>query len=312
MEMIVVGDRKGPAEFLMNGCRFVPLDEQQELPFALARRLPTGHYSRKNLGYLLAMRQGAPFVYETDDDNAPLAAWRPRACATSSRLAAPREWVNVYRYFTDRPVWPRGLPLDVVRSAAANDVTASAAAERQAPIQQGLANGSPDVDAVWRLVFDESLVFADGFSIALPARSWCPFNSQSTWWWPDAWPLMYLPSYCSFRMTDIWRSFVAQRCLWAMGLEVVFHAAEVEQSRNNHDIMTDFEQEISGYTLNRKIARVLQSLRLRAGRENAGSNLLACYGTLVEEGILPVGELAVVEAWVDDCATAQARSGRQA
>jgi len=29
--------------------------------------------------------------------------------------------------------------------------------------------------------------------------------------------LMYLPIKASFRMTDIYRSFVAQRCLWELG-----------------------------------------------------------------------------------------------
>ena len=38
--------------------------------------------------------------------------------------------------------------------------------------------------------------------------------------------LMYLPSTCTFRMTDIWRSLIAQRCLWELGQGVVFHAAD--------------------------------------------------------------------------------------
>src|SRR5690349_12685506 len=76
--LIVVGDKKGPASFDLPGVRFVPLSEQLDLPFDLARLLPTGHYVRKNLGYLLAIQSGAIAIYETDDDNAPLDRWRPR------------------------------------------------------------------------------------------------------------------------------------------------------------------------------------------------------------------------------------------
>ena len=74
----------------------------------------------------------------------------------------------------------------------------------------------------------------------LGPETWCPFNSQSTWWFPVAYPLMYLPSRVSFRMTDIWRGFVAQRCLWELGKGIVFHAAEVVQRRNPHALLRDF------------------------------------------------------------------------
>jgi hypothetical protein len=37
----------------------------------LAESLPTGHYARKNIAYLHAIRSGARCIYETDDDNAP-------------------------------------------------------------------------------------------------------------------------------------------------------------------------------------------------------------------------------------------------
>src|SRR5688572_25265586 len=73
--LIVVGDRKGPARFELPGAEFYPLEEQRRLPYRLARKLPAGHYSRKNLAYLLAVGRGAGCVYETDDDNMPGPTW---------------------------------------------------------------------------------------------------------------------------------------------------------------------------------------------------------------------------------------------
>ncbi len=177
-------------------------------------------------------------------------------------------------------------------------------AERiDAPIQQGLADNSPDVDAIWRLVLDVPFTFERGPSILLPAGAWCPFNSQSTWWWREAYPLLYLPSHCSFRMTDIWRSFIAQRCLWELGCGVVFHAPEVIQDRNPHDLMRDFKDEIPGYQRNRELASVLENLTLRAGQEHVGENIRLCYGALIERNFFPEQELELVDLWLRDLAS---------
>jgi hypothetical protein len=168
------------------------------------------------------------------------------------------------------------------------------------PIQQGLADGSPDVDAIWRLVLDKLFRFKPGASVALMSGVWCPFNSQSTWWWPEAYPLMYLPSFCTFRMTDIWRSFVAQRCLWALGGVVAFHAAEATQKRNAHNLMRDFQDEVPGYMANNQIALLLEEQTLESGPGAVGANLLKCYETLVQHEIMPRKELALVKAWLGD------------
>ena len=48
-------------------------------------------------------------------------------------------------------------------------------------------------------------------------------------------------------MTDIWRSFVAQRILQENDWAVLFHAPTVSQERNEHDLMRDFADEVPGY-----------------------------------------------------------------
>jgi hypothetical protein len=247
------------------------------------------------------MKQSPQCLYETDDDNAPADSWQPRSLGTRAVPAKVDGWFNAYRCFTDEFIWPRGLPLDQVRngSFAATALPASPQ-EVAAPIQQGLADNSPDVDAVWRLLHDKPFTFDRRPSVCLLPGTWCPFNSQSTWWWPQAYPLMYLPSYCSFRMTDIWRSFVAQRCLWEMGYGVVFHAAEVYQERNPHDLMKDFEAEIAGYCGNQAFVDVLAATSLKSGIGNALHNLVRCYERLVEAAFFPGKEMELVRAWAQD------------
>ena len=288
----------------MPGVRYLSLDEQLCSEWRIARNGPTGHYSRKNVGYLEAMRDGARCIFETDDDNFPLLFWGVRTEEISARRVNDRGWINVFRQFTDRRIWPRGFPLESIASSMDHEIEFDPAAVKvRAPIQQGLANGSPDVDAIWRLVFDEPIEFRDGPSLLLPPGSWCPFNSQSTWWYSLAFPLLYLPSNCSFRMTDIWRSFVAQRCLWALGMGVVFHGAEMRQERNPHNLLRDFEQEVSGYIGNGKIAAMLESLPLRTGEEHVAANLRVCYEALAGHGFVPSDELALVDSWLSDIQT---------
>ena len=319
-KLIVAGDKKGPASYEAPSSEsghsksnipnpsspnawpveFFSLEDQLAMPFELARLLPVGHYARKNLAYLAAIQQGAPCIYETDDDNAPNENWVVRSeeveqCRVLS--SAENRWVNVYRYFSTENVWPRGLPLDEIRKPVVELVPMSA--PKRAPIQQGLVNGSADVDAIWRLVMDREFFFEPGASVYLEPGNWCPFNTQTTWWWPVAYPLLYIPSYCSFRMCDIWKSFVAQRCLWELDMGIVFHAPEVYQDRNVHDLMRDFRDEIPGYDKNREICEILEGLQLKKGEGAVSENLLSCYEALVAKDIFPSKELELVKAWVE-------------
>lgn len=297
--LVVVGDEKGPVRFDLEGAVFLTLAEQADLGFGIAELLPTGHYARKNVGYLYAMRHGAACIYETDDDNAPVEFWRPRKRTVNARRLRHSGWFNVYKCFTDQLVWPRGLPLDEIHSALAAG-SLSQPEPLSAPIQQSLVDGSPDVDAAWRLILDGEFTFSQVPSVCLAPGAWCPFNSQNTWWWPEAFPLMYLPSNCSFRMTDIWRSFVAQRCLWEMDHGIVFHAPDARQDRNDHNLMRDFEAEVPGYLGNRSFADLLSGLELVAEDGLAGENLMKCYDALVKGGFFPGKEMVLVEAWCGD------------
>jgi hypothetical protein len=168
------------------------------------------------------------------------------------------------------------------------------------PIQQGLADENPDVDAVYRLLMPLPVVFRKGVRVALGSGSWCPFNSQNTVFWSDAFPLLYLPSYCSFRMTDIWRSFVAQRIAWENGWHILFRDATVTQLRNDHSLMKDFADEVPGYLHNRKIADTLAALSLKRGVDAIPRNLRAAYAALIDLGVIGTPEMPLLEAWLAD------------
>ncbi len=300
MPVLAIGDRKSPVCEWPAGSEFLSLGRQEALNFKITGLLPVDHYSRKNIGYLEAMVRGATLLFDTDDDNAPLPHWRPRGVRSECRRIHNSGWVNIYRYFSSVLIWPRGFPLESLQEGQSANADTAPVGVVKCPIQQGLVNGSPDVDAVWRLVFDQEFRFDEASSVWLAPGSWCPFNSQSTWWFPKSFPLMYLPSFVSFRVTDIWRSFVAQRCLWELGYGVAFHGPESRQDRNPHNLLRDFEEEIPAYLNNNRIISVLERLQLSSGADRIGDNLHRCYAALVSAGLMPAEEMPVVEAWLVD------------
>lgn len=302
-QLLIVGDRKGPFDYSLPRSRLLTLQDQIGLPLDLPRLLPVNHYVRKNVGYLVAIGQNAPCIFETDDDNAAMSHWEPRNSRVDAIPVRRAGWCNVYHHFSKSVLWPRGFPLDeIAASRVAKPVQGALVRGAFSPIQQGLADGNPDVDAIWRLVLSRDIRFTSKQSLLLKRGVWCPFNSQNTWWWPEAYPLLYLPSFCTFRMTDIWRSFIAQRCIWEIGGGVAFHAPDVVQDRNEHNLLRDFEDEVPGYLSNGRICELLAELDLKRGAESVGANLRQCYERLVIHSILPKDELVLLDAWLSDLA----------
>ncbi len=295
---IVIGDTKSPSSFNLEGCDFWSVDKQLTLPFELAKITPTKHYSRKNLGYLIAIKNGAEEIVETDDDNIPREEfWKAKQKEAKGHYFEDAGWVNIYHYFTEKMIWARGYPLEELQK---KQIPAGAEKTVVSPIQQGLADENPDVDAVYRLTYPLPLSFEIKTRLLLGKNAWSPFNSQNTYWYKEAFPLLYLPSFCSFRMTDIWRSYVAQRISWECGWSILYHEPTVWQERNEHNLMKDFEDEIPGYSNNFRICKELQALPLKKGVENIAENMISCYQKLVDIEVIGKEEMGLLKAWLSD------------
>lgn len=302
-DFIVVGDESSPAGFRLPGCEYYDLYRQSFLGFQTAKVCLKRHYARKNIGYLIAMRKGVDIIVETDDDNMPLNAfWQVRKIKQTARVLQNTGWVNVYQFFTDRNIWPRGFPLEQVKKES-KARQRSLIREVSCPIQQGLVNLNPDVDAIFRMTSPLPHNFRQGPSLALGRKAWSPFNSQNTTWWKDAFALMYLPGHCSFRMTDIWRSYIAQRIAWENRWNVLFHRPSVFQRRNQHNLMRDFADEIPGYLNAENIRKELESLAIPRGVRRIPAAMRVCYERLVKKNFLDERELPLLECWLKDVAT---------
>jgi len=303
-----IGDLKTPDDFVLDGCEFISHKQQiSDSTQQLSKLLPDNHYARKNFGYLKAIASGVDVIVETDDDNLPLPSfWQSHETELQSELLeGSSKWVNAYQYFTKELVWPRGFPLDRILTPVGENINSNLGVVHS-PVQQFLANGDTDVDAIFRLVLSNEIEFQDReYPLTLGRGMWCPFNSQSTKWHKDAFKLMYLPSHCSFRMTDIWRSFVVQACLWANNWNLTFCNASVHQDRNEHNLIKDFEDEVPGYLNNDVITEELGKLPLKSGDDEILPNLALCYQKLISLDLIQAAEEPLIEAWVDDLSRIQ-------
>jgi len=291
---VVIGDTKTPKDWMSPNIIYLSVHDQIEMFGEIARIIPVRHYSRKNLGYLYAIRHGAKVILETDDDNIPGSGFGSELqLRVHGETITHSGWVNIYRYFSDKLIWPRGLSLEAIHSVPSIGPSGSF----DCPVQQYLADDDPDVDAIYRLLYKDQVRFREREPIVLHPGAWCPFNSQNTAFFEEAFPLLYLPCHVSFRMTDIWRSFVAQSALWAHGYRLSFHKATVQQIRNDHDLMRDFCDEIPGYTRNDSIVKLLNDECAKGPESSIGETSHRMWKALAIANVIPSEELPILDAW---------------
>jgi hypothetical protein len=64
------------------------------------------------------MAERAELIVETDDDNLPLDAfWANRQDRVEAHVVENAEWVNIYTVFSNDMIWPKGFPIDLVKSS---------------------------------------------------------------------------------------------------------------------------------------------------------------------------------------------------
>ncbi len=296
--LYVVGDKKTPRDWSLAGVEFISAEQQNQLPYGLISHLPWNHYCRKMIGYLRAIDDQAECIADTDDDNIPKPGWGfPEFNAENLRLEKSPGFVNIYRFFTDQEIWPRGLPLNLI--TATDDLDAVIRKDRcNVGVWQGLADEDPDVDAVYRLTRNKPCFFDEKEPVVLAKGVISPFNTQNTLFRKELFSLLYLPMTVTFRFTDILRGLVAQPIMWLYGYELGFTEATVIQKRNPHDYMKDFVSEMPMYLHGESVPELVTAALDPA--DTVGGNLFRAYDALARNGIVKREEMVALEAWLKD------------
>src|SRR5688572_24028053 len=86
-QFVIAGDVSSPKDFHLDGAVFYDINAQRNLKLKYAALCPEKHYTRKNIGYLVAIQNGCNIIVETDDDNIPNAEfWLQRQPAVLGNL----------------------------------------------------------------------------------------------------------------------------------------------------------------------------------------------------------------------------------
>jgi hypothetical protein len=297
-KLVVIGDKKTPADWFCENTRYLSIEEQSGIGKYLNKILPYNHYCRKMIGYLYSIANDADFIIDTDDDNIPNNDWGyPENKGVYTVIDEGMGFINVYQHYTDKKIWPRGLPLSLInkRFNFENLISKKCC---NVGIWQGLADEDPDVDAIYRLTMNDSCIFKKRDPVVLGKGTISPFNTQNTLITKELFPLLYLPTFVTFRFTDILRGLIAQPIMWLYGYQLGFTKATVVQKRNIHDYFEDFLSEIPMYKHSEDIVGIASDVITRD--DSIQNNLFNVYEALHKKNIVESKELVTLEAWLKD------------
>lgn len=278
----VVSDQKTPDEaetFLEHlgskygvRCRWIGAKEQTEFLLDYPRlALPWNCVQRRNIGHLMAWKEGFDIIVALDDDNfiasedyigGHLKSFsKPPRYSTSSLNG----WFNCCSGLSDKSgkyFFPRGYPIK-----PRSDPSCLYNVHTENPriiVNAGLWLGNPDIDAVTRLSICPDI---NGFtwkdSIALSQGTWCPFNSQNTAVHRDAVPAWFMSPHVG-RYDDIWASYIVLACAQHLRHTVSFGQPLVRQDRNQHDLWNDLDLERMGMQITDDFCDVLRKVDFTA------------------------------------------------
>lgn len=249
--LIIVGDKKTPHH------EYIELANENDNVIYLTPEYQEEHFkeisdligwntiSRRNIGFLEALKNNSEIIASVDDDNIPLDNWGENIMIGKS--------INVYYYETDEiafdPIgvtnypnlWHRGYPIQNLYQR--NNKYKITRKTIVPDIQADFWNGDPDIDAVCRLEHKPMCFFDDKY-FPLATNTFSPFNSQNTFFSREAMKKYFVIPYPGVgRMDDIWPSYYVQ----SLGLNVVYNQATVFQDRNIQDLTKNLTMEFIGY-----------------------------------------------------------------
>ncbi|XP_063442127.1 uncharacterized protein LOC134722435 [Mytilus trossulus] len=306
--LLVVADIKTPPEHIYlkhlsnRNTKYLTIVEQKHRYPMLAEAIPFNHFGRKNIGYIYAIQHKAKMIWDFDDDNIGIVdTMKFNSISTASDYAEVctkyvTKIVNPYPYFgvNETYTWPRGFPLQLIKDNRTIPKECNAKEQKKVGIMQALANEQPDVDAIYRLTRKVPFNFSNNNKRALliPRHSYTPFNAQATLWFSASFDLMPLPVSVNGRVSDIWRSYIAQFFLHKKNIYLGFLPPCVFQDRNPHNILKDFNAEMDLYEKSNQLIEFLSS--------SEAKNLYTIrevYEQLYVRNYIDISDLLFIQAW---------------
>lgn len=273
-------------------------------------QLPWNHFARKNAGFLFAIHHGAQAIWDFDDDN---------VLKNGMKLSIPRknqicyadypiyDSSLVYNSYVSLgaptlPVWPRGFPLTDILS----DYTWNSTFQRvfiscnRIGVVQSLADNDPDVDAIFRLTrflpFEFRLPVKKLATTLIPLGTFASLNAQACLFMHSSFWMLLLPITVHGRVSDIWRGYFGQRLLLDLDLHVAVTSPVVNQFRNPHNYLADFDAELPLYS---KSGALIAFLREWEGTADTFPGRVdQLYIALYEREFIEIEDVFLSRSWM--------------
>ena len=305
IDIIIIGDIKTPNIYSKLKCTYLDINAQNDLFTQFSKKLPLNHYSRKNIGYMYAIKNNYDVMIDSDDDtffyNINKTINNAKIDEQTYLIISP-DIPNVLKLYSHEHIWPRGFPLNLINK---NEPIVSVNYQNghNVYLWQGLVDNDPDVDAIYRMTAP-LLMHNVNFKFENTEKKYIlnkniltAGNTQNTIWTnKNMFYLSYIPSTVSFRYCDILRSYIAQYGFWANNGVMGIMGATAYQNRNSHDLMNDFESEMPIYLNFYKVKSILDSLIPYLTGTIVDLKLI--YQKLYENDIVEYAELDIINEWI--------------
>lgn len=315
--VVAVGDSETPSDWNVKGAIFLSVEQQSALGYRILNHVPYNSYVRKSVGYLFAIQHGAKKIYDADERGSVIngnlsthfdveligeeARREPMLQYVNKHSRNNRSIVNPYIHFGQRSVWPRGLPLEDVGDVNPEDYYGEVYSGKQF-IQQGIANGLPDVDSVFYYTRKSGIEAFDirfdshAPPVSLPQGIMAPVNSFNTLIHsPAFWGLM-LPVSVSTMASDILRGYWAQRILWEIGGYVAFYPPTAHRIDRTQSYPFSDEKD-----LHVNVGRLIKFLiSWRSTKPTLFEKILHLSHSMAEEGFWTSQDVTFTAAWLQD------------
>ena len=288
---------------------YLSVEDQLKLGYNIIKYIPLNSYTRKNIGYLYAIQNGANEIYDIDDNirlvnNIFLNIYENKYTVYAENNNSVM--VNPYNYFGKPSMWPRGYRLKDIEKRFENKFYRlfSQRANLNHLIYQGLLNIEPDVDSIYsqtRVIEKKSMrqKFTYAGNLMYLPGNFVPINSKNTRYLYDIFPSLALPITVPKRVSDIWRGYIMQRYAWIYNGTVIFQHTKAVHRRNHKKNNLNFIDEKDLYY---KLDNILNSLNIDVDNDikHPSEFLIKLIEILVEKGILGEKDLNMYKACIQD------------
>ena len=318
-KIVVIGDIKTNDEEwkklkFKNKLIYLSIKDQLNLCYNIIKYIPFNSYSRKNIGYLYAIDNGAKEIYEIDDNinNNNLEElnnifkvngnYDKFSVIKSNRT----QMINPYYYFGLRNIWPRGFRLGDIGKDSINEFINVILTQTNIKplVYQRLINGEPDIDSLFlqTRIKNNSMIdiyFSKNNPLLYLPGNYIPINSKNTKYLYDVFPTLPLFTTVNKKVSDIWRGFIMQKYIWGYNGVVLFdYSSSYKKSKlflNNSEFLKD-----KNLYYNLDIFLNILEKDLYKDINNQKTFLITIIENLVNNKIIKENDLNMYKAFIQD------------